>query len=1746
MISKILSRSLKSPVTINKIRTDFLNSIVFEEVSIGKEDQIKANKIGIHFQPWTVINIDSTDKKIFLVTIDNPNINVGLQNQNKSLPLFIPLPDLSFRAKIINGEINIGQKEQNGKFSNINGNLSYSPESILASLKANDGNANLRYERRITQDWKSWINFENLNIAPILHLTNQYSQQPGSFTGKVNAQILINGKGEKLYISEDNWKITLETKELNWKHKKNNTPVWVEGKVTINSKQASVHLIALDKSIFLRGEIYNPLDNPNLNIELQTKHFNLNRAKFYFPPQSGLEYLSGPSELSAQIKGSPRNPFISGTFNIKPVYGPTIYPELVGLFSLDKEQLKGSASFSDGTILVTGTLNKRNQKPLQIELKNISLAPVAKENGWRNVNGIFSADLGLTVKRSIPHLSGDFSLNELKWGRHRKRENITGAVSARPDAMAITTRDESLILNLSINQDFLSLNAFKIDFGGDSYLTAQGRKNYKQGHMSFSVTGKKIPPDIWPPLVARYPDINGSLDFSGSVVGSTGNPQFYLDVLINKGQFLNNGNQWNGSTTLKLNKSELSLEKISIDGGVRGNARMIQKNKKWDVVVDLNLNESPPALFTDIFKTTVSVSGSLTGTAQLKYKNDVFLGNASMAWENGNVDQFKFDQATLQMTSEGNNIVIDDFNVIRQERALRSSGHLKNEGGLLKYTADVQMQQWGSNKYQVDGDSQLKGQLDLKNKSLVGTMTSPVLWINQYPLDALKIKYVKDNEKIGLDISGNDQVKGKAEFNFEKNQLNGNFSGKDIQIKPLTRDFFELDPSLGIPEGMAHYSLNVRGEFDNPQLTVKIISEDMSWRHENLDTEIFMEIEDSTFSLTGARIKIKNGGTIFASGLLPYKNNSEFNLSGAGTDISLNSVFRILRWPVVWDGKTNASFKMTGAQPQTELTILFDGQHNGYGPFPDGGTIVGSIKSTNKQWDISQIRVTSGNGYTQLRKGSEIYLDKNGAGRIRIVADTRNLKSGVLTYFGQVELAGLWDTQLEESENNNKPLEFDVFARSLWINQFVLNGNITHLTIKDKKVIFSPIVGSGQQLSGELNYKNYPDIEVSEFKFLENGIEQVYLDGHVGVNFWDFKARLREIDASVVRGLFDTLIPISGPTEMKVTAQGSLNDPIIEADVRWKEGKLGPIPLDLGTAHVSLKDGVVDIDNIWAIKKKGYVLRGNIKLGTALLSDDQNSPTEIDLEISKGNFGLITSIWNEASKAKGSYHAKLKVDRENEVTNISGFLEANDLYLRSSSYFPLLKKGELKMEFDKNRLKISRAQAKIGDGTAILSGFIDFDDMEPSIYNISLNTPSRKGISIRIPQLAIPPGPILGRFNILKRKLAGISRGEPKINLTYFGPAANPTLKGEVLLENSVFTYPPTKDNPGEKKHEEFTRWLNDYEKKINWDVIFTAGDKTQYENKLVNADIEGFIHLLGPSSDMDINGRIESEKGSIIYAGNEFKINQATLETITEKPQFSGIDDKQIFVYLKVDAERDVYYTDFSGNNVSDTILMRVDRSLLGEIQPRFSSKNNSNLSSEKAFQLAMGISLKESLEEDYVFSGQQSVSKNKEENVDVFLRASLVQLLDSSLASPLARAITSRTGLVDSIRLTYEDSGATTSGTDLGDRGENTTGANQNEWWRQLKGTKVSLGRELSGRLFADYRFKVDEFKNELDFRHEVELAYRLHRNLYIRATSELDTERTLGRSPDRRALLENRWRFGLPKKKRIPKITPPIESD
>src|SRR5262249_41123177 len=150
------------------------------------------------------------------------------------------------------------------------------------------------------------------------------------------------------------------------------------------------------------------------------------------------------------------------------------------------------------------------------------------------------------------------------------------------------------------------------------------------------------------------------------------------------------------------------------------------------------------------------------------------------------------------------------------------------------------------------------------------------------------------------------------------------------------------------------------------------------------------------------------------------------------------------------------------------------------------------------------------------------------------------LKAGVLTLFGGAELTGSWAAHREEAPTAPRSFDLEVFARQLWINQFVLDGNVTHMTVSEGTIAFSPIIGSGQQLSGSLGYRDYPELDVHNFRFVDDGREKLLLDGKVGAPHWDFRLTARDIDASIVRGLLDTTVPMSGPMEMHLTGTGSL------------------------------------------------------------------------------------------------------------------------------------------------------------------------------------------------------------------------------------------------------------------------------------------------------------------------------------------------------------------------------------------------------------------------------------------------------------------------------------------------------------------------------------------------------------------------------------------------------------------------------
>lgn len=1560
----------------------------------------------------------------------------------------------------------------------------------------------------------------------------------GEFKGKLNIDGWIKGFLTDGFLTDEkkptDWSIDLNGEHVQWVRDNTSQPLLLAGNLTVSPQKITIHKVNINKVLKVKGVIHSPWEHQTLELTAQTREATIDSLSTIAGHLNNSDLLSGKISLLARIEGKLSNPQMNGNFTFKSSYANVQLPSAEGNFQLADNKLELQSDFANGRFFLHGDIADSKSQRLSLSLEDISMSAIAKENGWINVNGAVNSQVQLTLAEDGADLTGQFQITQFNWGRFQTKPLISGWVDVNKNTIRLTTQDKSFVLRTTIQNGLARLDEFLLSFGKNSRLSAHGKANLKTGDLNFVLDGKNVPPDLWPPLVARYPDITGAMDIQGALSGTSSLPQADGTLSFSDLKFLPTGGAWNGTAKLIGSKEKISLHDIVVDGGYSGDLTWLPKKPQGLLTGFATMIDANPRLLADILKSSEPVTGTINGQLQIDMKSSAMTGISSFTWRNGQMGTFAFDRWDFRSTLKPEKIVLDDFSILRGPQALRGNGEASFNNNFWDYNLSIQFQHWGAPSFFIDGETIAKGRANWQDLYLDAKLEAPLLLLNDYSLENISAHLTHRNKLWTFKGSASPEISFDAGWRDDGSELSATINARAFQIEDLlARNFTNLPD---IPHGLVSLKAHVSGRITDTRMKLTIQAPELTWHEEKLTSHINLDITKSTVSITSADMRLVNGGSFSLQGKIGRGESPLIHITGKGSKLNMQSIFHLLDWPIRWEGQADANFVMAEENGKKKIEVGFDGEQSGLGPFSGSGAISGRIVEEDGEWNLSGIRVHSGDGYVNLLPGSQIFFDRNGAGTMRLVLDMRNLKAGVLTFFGGVEVAGSWAGKSGLESQRRPTINMDIFARSLWINQYVLDGNVSHLKVKKGAIDFSPIPGSGQQLSGSMSYDDYPTIQMENFRLVDKGTEKLFLNGFIGTNKWDYTLNVKDVDAAVLSGLLDTTVAISGSMDLQVKGLGHPDAPDINANILWRNGHIDILPLDTAQGNLHYKNSVVSITDLHAVKKKGYQLSGKLRFDTNDSSSDGAKDPEIDIVVDKGDLAFLHEMWPEISKARGTFAGRFRMGRKSWGRSISGYLTADKVFV-NSAYTPNLRKGELKIRLDKNRLHIDQAYAQLGEGILKLNGYVDFANGRPALYNLSLRTENEKGININIPQLSIPPGPLLGRFGFLKKRLAGASKGEPLLNLIFKGPADHPLLAGTIELVNTVFTFPPSNKRTANTKKTAVTRWLRSFADSIQWDLSLVAGARTWYENELVDANITGHLQFSGPTHDLDINGRIITEQGSIVYSGNEFRIKNAILEVETKTPALNDVDIKKTYVYLKANAEKDVYYTDALSNSNQDTIVMTVDRALLGEIQPRFYSRGNPNLSSERAFQLAMGLPISDSVDTNNLLPDQREKQATNEDT-NKLLRIGLVQLLDASLASPLARAIARNTGLVDYIRVTYQDQTSSAGNVTSSDpAASSTANITQNQFLRYAKGTKVKFGRGISDRLFADYSFRVDEYQNKLDLRHEVELAYRLNKSFFLKGISELDSQRTLGRPPDRRALLENQWRFGLPRKKKKP---------
>lgn len=687
-----------------------------------------------------------------------------------------------------------------------------------------------------------------------------------------------------------------------------------------------------------------------------------------------------------------------------------------------------------------------------------------------------------------------------------------------------------------------------------------------------------------------------------------------------------------------------------------------------------------------------------------------------------------------------------------------------------------------------------------------------------------------------------------------------------------------------------------------------------------------------------------------------------------------------------------------------------------------------------------------------------------------------NFKAGIISILGRINLKGSYHLE---------PLKIEGAMQfvDLWIGEKKFSREVFNYTLDKKK--FS--LESAQNLDERLLFGiGFSDGEKT-LKVDYAGISgrSLSMGGIYGPTAMKIGLKAANMPADTIAKILNLPYEINGNFNASAEIAGDPQNPKGDLTATLYNGSFASVLFDEISAELSFKENIMTVKKFSSFRKNAYRISANGYFPVALSKTSSKKiaslPNNLTIVLDEANLSFLDGV-AVFKKASGPVIGKLELKGTHSSPKLTGFLKVENAYAELTTYLAKVNNFNFIVNLRDNVLTIENFSGRSGIGRFLLTGTILFENFAPTTTNLVFENTTKTGIDLFVPELPIPT-----QFSkeTGARFTSSSSYGKPKFRLNLTGNAQKKlTLSGWVELHNTYFSYPPPPSSPADDPLEEIL-------KRIDLDLQLKTGENTWYENELVSTNIDGMLTLKGGWYNPSVTGAVESKRGYISYIGTEFKIKTARLEVVNDEAYLEGVATKTI--------QTEKGY---------DTIQIVIEKSPIGKIQPRFLSSENPSLPSEKVLARVLGIDM-------------ETVTPRER---DILLRQGLVRLLDSSLATPLAKNLLRRSGIIDLMKVSYDYP--------YSDESQRKSQMPAATFTELLKGTKYTMEKYVTDTMLLGYSVILDEHLNKLDLKHEIEVAYRLQGNVFVKGLYELGREEYI-RPADRRVTIEFQKRFGWPKK-------------
>ena len=1329
-----------------------------------------------------------------------------------------------------------------------------------------------------------------------------------------------------------------------------------------------------------------------------------------------------------------------------------------------------------------------------------------------------------------PRTSGRLVLKDFSWADGPK-DDLTGTLTHRKGNVSLSFRSRSGPSRLAL-EAFWDRAGFRLDPlwirpagpAGESFrLTAVLDRETRA--LSGKAAGRRVSIHRLAPFVRALSRIRGSLDCEAALSGTLSAPEV-RGVLAGRNLTLPERDRektGNFRSAMTWNRERFSLDDFSIGKEYRGSFSYRIPEKSFEI--DARASAGNPGILLALTGGPADVHADVSGRIKLSGRAEPDLAKGEAKWEGegrltlgrGRWGRMEFESLDLDYRFDPGDLRVNAL-AAQKEGSLKLSANSSQSSPENPAEAAAELDRFRIGDGVLNGSASFRGLFRIDPKNPVsGTVESADFTYNGFGAGRLTSAGGSRGTLLSLgDFTWGSFFRGGCTLLFA-----GDASPKiEGRWSSTAKTFAEWNKLLGTGDlplsGRMALSGSVQGNLSDMAFTLASRFSDLRFRPGNgkeeespaMNGEAEAVLSQGMIRTFRAGLSDPEGGAIGMVGQIDLRSR---NLS---LECTLEKVDdRFLFHPWGWkelSGLTGGRLSIGGlwASPVVQGSLSGTGGAAGKillesweaaGIFQESELLFSNfiVRGKGGSWRFSVLK----DSWIRPRPGK-------GSGTFKLGIDFANLSLGPMFAVGQGEAEGGWGPGPGGGEAV-PVFEGRLRMSDLTVNETTIDPFEAAARYRSRTLEFLPMPGKGgaprrEPITGRIDFSADPCVRFKQLALSGPGGRALSMDGRWCPDLPVLEVDGTGMDASLIASMLQVPFTVAGESDFHFSAKADGDQPAFSGSLAVRKGRVAEIPFDELRSDFSWRSGFVDIQRFDLKGRDTVTVSGRARLPVRWGNVEARSPAlDVKADFSDGNLSLLDRFdipWMRG--AQGSFSGSIAVAGTPSRPSAKGNLSIRNASFDSKYLTRRLEGLDLDADLKSNLLTVEKTDFRAGKSRCSLEGTLraglDGGDLSVDDFTFRLETLGREGLPLQIPELPA-----------VRQKL-GIpsvpSKGKARIRLAASGNSERQKVSGEVLIEDALLSYPPPKsrDGAGSGRAD-----------RVEWDLVLKAGGRTVFQNDFAYARILGELRLQGEPRSLKVRGKVSSSEGTLTLYGAKFDLKEAALE-ITGPQTFSlagttvsaAPAEGDNVVYLAFQAEQNTFVTDVQGNRAPDTITLKLERMpLTGDFDSKkvtFRSSQNPDLPSERvANRAGLGVSLEGLTPEER----------------DVQLRAGVARLLDSQLASPLARAILQRTGLVDKIEIS-QDADAAGRSTDL--RGSVPSAIDP------LIGQSILLERTFGPRLGVGYKATVDKIQDRADLIHQLQLRYPFYKNIWLYGSRELDSRENLGRDPETRGGIQTQFKF------------------